>query len=334
MPQRIINRPLSTEAAKCRWSRWGAPAVTGGRPGVLQCGTVRDRAGHKWDGQLSVPGTVRRRAPSHSVRRSAPGSRDACSGRWLHLQLGARPAVLTANSRRRLLSDHDRSRELTETAVVAGTRRGRITVCPLLVSAAARHGRQVCANVDGSRALPSWHAAAGGRPTRARSARPRWPPLREADRALQLLLPARLPAPRLPARCRPRRLRDGSAGRDSGCGKGGPARPAAIGTSTYAYSGARQSAAQHSRSQRFLAAPFSCNGSLAVSRAQLSLSPRPSFLVSPLSLPSPCLSVLSPSLSFCLSLARILLLFAQFQRLSVSLLPSAVCQQRNGWQAS
>ena len=64
--QRIINPPLSTEAAKCRWSRWGAPAVTGGRPGV------RDRAGHKWDGQLSVPGTVRRSAPSRSVRRSAP----------------------------------------------------------------------------------------------------------------------------------------------------------------------------------------------------------------------------------------------------------------------
>ena len=89
--------------------------------------------------------------------------------------------------------------------------------------------------------------------------------------------------------------------------------------STYAYSGARQSAAQHSRSQRFLAALslFLCNGSLAVSRAQLSLPPRPSFLIPPLSLPSPCLSVFSPSLSFCLSLARIFVLFAQFQRLSV-----------------
>ena len=237
--------------------------------------------------------------------------------------------MLTANSRRRLLSDHDRSRELTETAVVAGTRRGRITVCPLLVSAAARHGRQVCANVDGSRALPSWHAAAGGRPTRARSVRPRWPRLREADRALQLLLPTRLPAPRLPARCRP--CAECSAGRDSGCGKGGPARPAAIGTSTYAYSGARQSAAQHSRSQRFLAA-------LSLFRAT-ALSPyrEPSSLCLPVppssSLPSPfplpasrCSLPLSPSV--CPWPA----FFFSLRSSNVSLF-SALCQ-RNGRQAN
>ena len=124
--------------------------------------------------------------------------------------------MLTANSRRRLLSDHGRSRELTDTAVVAGTRRGRITVCPLLVSAAARHGRQVCAG--GSRALPSWHATAGGRPTRARSARPRWPRVREADQ-LQLLLPARRHG--CPRHGCPRAAAlasaEGSAGRDSGC---------------------------------------------------------------------------------------------------------------------
>ena len=74
LSQRVINRPLSTEAAKCRWSTGGAPAVTGGTSGV------RDRDGNQWDGQLSVPGTVRRSAPSHSVRWNAPRSCDACSG--------------------------------------------------------------------------------------------------------------------------------------------------------------------------------------------------------------------------------------------------------------
>ena len=202
--------------------------------------------------------------------------------------------MLTANSRRRLLSDHDRSRELTETAVVAGTRRGRITVCPLLVSAAARHGRQVCAG--GSRALPSWHATAGGRPTRARSARPRWPRVREADQ-LQLLLPARRHGcprhvcPRAAAlgACKRRGFRRARLGLR---GKGTPAHPAAIGTSTCAYSGAQQSAAQRSRSASALGAFFvqrlsrrlSCSLCLPVPPSSSLPSPFP-LTVSRLSLP-------------------------------------------------
>ena len=206
--------------------------------------------------------------------------------------------MLTANSRRRLLSDHGRSRELTETAVVAGTRRGRITVCPLLVSAAARHGRQVCAG--GSRALPSWHATAGGRPTRARSARPRWPRVREADQ-LQLLLPARRHGcprhgcPRAAAlgACKRRGFRRARLGLR---GKGTPAHPAAIGTSTCAYSGAQQSAAQRSRSASALGSLFRAT---ALSPSLLlSLPPRPPFLVPPLSLPSHCLSAFSPPSPF------------------------------------
>ena len=283
----------------------------------MSCSAVRGRA-HLSSGNDSL-----RSAPGAALRsaRSAPRA-----------PLGARPAVLTANSRRRLLN----------TAAGAPLANGHCFCCcrrdsprrladclpaALLVSAAARHGRQVCAG--GSRALPSWHATAGGRPTRARSARPRWPRLREADRALQLLLPTRLPAPRLPARCRP--CAECSAGRDSGCGKGGPARPAAIGTSTYAYSGARQSAAQHSRSQRFLAA-------LSLFRAT-ALSPyrEPSSLCLPVppssSLPSPfplpasrCSLPLSPSV--CPWPA----FFFSLRSSNVSLF-SALCQ-RNGRQAN
>jgi len=117
---------------------------------------------------------------------------------------------------------------------------------------------------------------------------------------------------------------EGSAGRDSGCEakvRRRIRRPSGL---RPARTAALNKVLLSAPAQPALLAPFSCNGSLAVSPA-LSASPSPLPRSSPpLSLPSHCLSAFSPPLSFCLSLARILLLFAQFQRLSVSLsLPSA-----------
>ena len=69
--------PKSSIPGRKVWSAvlgaWGAPAVTGGRPGVW------DRDGNQWGRQLSVPVTVRRRAPSRSVRWSAPLFSAGCS---------------------------------------------------------------------------------------------------------------------------------------------------------------------------------------------------------------------------------------------------------------
>ena len=186
--------------------------------------------------------------------------------------------------------------------------------------------------MDNSRALLSWRRRAAGLRAHAQPDRAGRECVRRTERAAASPPgPAARTAAVSPRAAALGASAEGSAGRDAGCeAKAGQhARPPS-GLRSYAYTGARQSAAQHSRSQRFLAALSLCNGSLAV-LSQLSLPLCPSFLVPPRSLPSPCLSAFSPSLSFCLSLAHALpFFFAQFQRLSepVSLAKRAASEQR------
>ena len=155
--------------------------------------------------------------------------------------------------------------------------------------------------------------------------------------ALQLLLPARLPTPRLPARAAALgACAEGSAGRDACCeAKAGHA-PGGHRVfdlhvqqrSTKCCSALPLAALSCCCCSAF----FSCNGSLAVSPSTLCLSvPPSSFLRPPLSLPSPCFSAFSPSLSFFLS-ARVLL-FAQFQRLSLCWSPDQTTSPCNAGNA-
>ena len=181
----------------------------------------------------------------------------------------------------------------------------------------------------------------GGTATRARSARPRWPRVtRQADRARCSFSswsgfssqPARCGCPRAAALGACGASAEGSAGRDAGCeAKAGQRARPPSGLRSYAYSGARQSAAQHSHSQRFFAALSSAfatalSPSLPALSASLSLRPRPSPLPS-LALP---LGVLSLSLLLSVLGPSALPSSLRSSNVSLSLSPAkrAACEQR------
>ena len=196
--------------------------------------------------------------------------------------------------------------------------RGIFSALAAVLSAAAPDGRQVCA--DSSRALPSWWRRVAGLRAHAQPDRAGRECVRRTERAAASPPGPAAHATAARARSRPRRLRRGFRRARCGLrGKGGPRPPAAIGSSTYAHSSARESAAQHSRSQRFLAAaaqPFfratALSPSLPAPSASPSLLPPSSALRSPFPLPASRRSLpLSPSS------CRPAFLFAQFQRLFV-----------------
>ena len=208
---------------------------------------------------------------------------------------------------------------LTRSAVVQALARTRHLLCAR--SRPVRGGAGWAAGLCGQLAGTALVVAAGGRPTRARPARPRWPRVREADRA-RCSFSSRPGCPR------------------HGCPRAQPPSALAPRVPPGAMRAARQRRAAppgghrvfdlraQQRSRKCCSALplaalsccccsafFSCNGSLAVSPSTLCLSvPPSSFLRPPLSLPSPCFSAFSPSLSFFLS-----------ARVSLCAVPTSLC---------